>query len=550
MNFITAIPDNVFILDKIVARIVSKILKGSLGLVAHVLLMIFVVYTYIEKLVLFLIFGLLGLVGLHVPNNYLYSYNAMLSNTFIHTNLSTGNTFAATVALFISLVLGVVILVLVALGAVKVYPIYKQADIEKKEKNQPFGKARFATYDEVKNAGLYGAGIVYGKMNGQLVTKPPLVHGHTLVFGGSGTGKTSCVAIPTLLSWPGAVFAIDIKGDLSAATAERRAQYGRVYRFNPENEICDAYDPIQDCNSVHGAQELARTVIPMPPNSSDPFWVQSAQAVFAAFAYEGALVGDTITTIARKLCTEPIAELIAHCKNSPVAEVKILASVAYDIPEKTLQSIAAEIRSKLITLAVDPNIARATAKSDWTANVFEENATVYLTVSEDMLSQFKDLWTIIIAQLIRRFEKRGEGKQPSILMLIDELPRLSKIEGFNDALATLRSRNIHIMGTLQGLSQLDMIYGENTRKVIAENCRYKLVLEAADTDSQRYFSELAGQRTVYSKSYQSGFKQSHNEQGAPLVRPEEWAHLKKPILFAPKLQPIEVEPAFYKNLNL
>jgi hypothetical protein len=37
--------------------------------------------------------------------------------------------------------------------------------------------------------------------------------------------------------------------------------------------------------------------------------------------------------------------------------------------------------------------------------------------------------------------------------------------------------------------------------------------------------------------------QSKHEQGTPLIRPEEWANLEKPILFAPNLQPIPLDLA-------
>lgn len=42
---------------------------------------------------------------------------------------------------------------------------------------------------------------------------------------------------------------------------------------------------------------------------------------------------------------------------------------------------------------------------------------------------------------------------------------------------------------------------------------------------------------------------SRNEQGTPLIRPEEWANLEKPILLAPRLQPIPVDLAFWDKEN-
>ena len=83
-----------------------------------------------------------------------------------------------------------------------------------------------------------------------------------------------------------------------------------------------------------------------------------------------------------------------------------------------------------------------------------------------MLEQYRDLWTVILNQVLRYLSTRGEGKRP-VLLTLDEMPRLGKIEGLTGALATLRSRNVHILGVIQSMAQLDEIYEETNRKIIA-----------------------------------------------------------------------------------
>ena len=79
-----------------------------------------------------------------------------------------------------------------------------------------------------------------------------------------------------------------------------------------------------------------------------------------------------------------------------------------------------------------------------------------------------------------------------ILFLLDEFPRLGKIEEITDGLATLRGKKITICPIIQSLAQLDLIYGTAARRVIADNCAYKAILNATDVDSQEYFSKLVG----------------------------------------------------------
>lgn len=416
---------------------------------------------------------------------------------------------------------------------------------KKRIKNtEVFGNARFSKINELLNQGLVGDGIVFGKVNNKLICKPTTKEGHTLVIGGTGTGKSRGVVIPTLFKWSGSALVMDIKGEISNITSSYRERKGsKIYTFYPEGEGA-RYNPIALCNSIDNAQELARTLIPLP-ESGETFWAQSAQAILSAYVYEGAIKGYYLSDIAEKLCITPIEKLINHCKESEIREVRLLCSVAYDMPEETLGGVMAELKSRLITIATDSNIHRATSGSDWTPETLENNSTIYLRVSEHLLEQYRDLWTVILNQVLRYLSTRSEGKIP-ILLTLDEMPRLGKIEGLTGALATLRSRNVHILGVIQSMAQLDEIYEENNRKIIADNCSYKLVLSATDPDTQEYFSKLSGTSTIYTQNISNkNRKISYNQTESKLIKPEEWARLRKPILFAPRLQPTEIDLAFW-----
>lgn len=439
------------------------------------------------------------------------------------------------------------IVVIVSVTCIGVVPIVVSIALRNKrvDNSEVFGDARFSKVNELKAQGLEGAGIVFGKINNMLVTKPSKKEGHTLVVGGTGTGKSRGIVIPTLFKWEGSAIVMDIKGELSRITSDFRANKGNaIYIFSPEKE-CHKYNPIALCNNIDSAQELARTIIPIP-ETGEAFWSQSAQAILSAYVYEGALKGYYLSDIAEKLCTMPIIELIEHCKTNEIREVKLLCSIAYDMPEKTLGGVMAELKSKLITIATDDNIRRATSGSDWTPKTLENNSTVYMQVSEHLLEQYRPLWTVIINQIIRYLSMRDDGKDPAILIALDEMPRLGKIEGLTGALATLRSRNVHILGIIQSMAQLDEIYNENNRKIIADNCGYKLVLSATDPETQEYFSKLSGKSTVFGVGVNERDKtNSYTQTETHLIKPEQWARLEQPILFAPRLQPTKINMAFW-----
>lgn len=410
-----------------------------------------------------------------------------------------------------------------------------------------FGDSRFATFPEMIEAGLHGtSGIVFGKMKDKLIEKPPRVDGHVLVVGGSGMGKSKSVAIPTLMRWEGAAICVDIKGELSDVTKDLRPK-GKTYVFNPTLEDCAQYNPIENVKDAQGAQQMARVLIPEPQNSNDPFWNRTAQGVFAAALLEGYYRGQTLQQIAHWLMTEKPEEVIKQLSESFYPHVATLAGVG-NLPEKTLGSVFGELKSHLLMWATDPGIERSTSQADWTAATLEEGATIYLSVPEHLLAQYRPLWTVIFSQVIEHLSQRAEGQSPPILILMDEFAQLGQIPKFNESLATLRSRNVHMMVFIQSMSQLDEIYGNNGRKIISDNCRYKLILGASDVDTQKYFSELSGQKTAQSVSddYKRDLSQRrYSEQGVPLLRPEEFGKLKKPILFSFRSFPAEVDQVWY-----
>lgn len=525
------------LLNKAVSESLSKTITGFKGIIAH-----FFIIGAIYGIIINVLFKIvIAVTAKKIPlARKTQMENIIKKNPYDLINIPEIRPYL----IFIIVLIGISF-ILQFIGTIKVSKVYIRA---KKNKYQTFGKARFAETDEVLKTGLHGPGIVFGKIKRKLITKPSNIEGHTLIVGGTGTGKSRGIVIPSLMMWQGSAIVMDIKGELSKITSEKRKIKGNnIYIFNPEGES-DCYNPIALCNSIDNAQELARTLIPLPDRGEN-FWCQSAQAIFSSFIFEGAKKGYTLSEIAENICTTPINKLIENCKNNSIREVRILASIAYDMPDEALGGVMAELKSKLITIATDENIRRVTQKSDWTPETLEHNSTIYLKVSEHLLEQYKDLWTVIINQILRYLSKRKEKKNPPILIALDELPRLGEIKGLTNALATLRSRNVHILGVIQSMAQLDEIYNQNQRKIIADNCRFKLVLSATDPETQKYFSDLAGQKTAMAKGVTVGASFlpniSSHEQGVPLVRPEQWANLDKPILFAPKLQPLPINLAFW-----
>jgi type IV secretory pathway TraG/TraD family ATPase VirD4 len=101
-----------------------------------------------------------------------------------------------------------------------------------------FGHQRLACKEDgfVRALAAGGRGLFIGVLEGLPLFYDPFArgNGHMLVYAPARTGKTVSLAIPALLHWfGGSLVAVDIKGELAAASAAFRASVQRVLILNP-----------------------------------------------------------------------------------------------------------------------------------------------------------------------------------------------------------------------------------------------------------------------------------------------------------------------------
>lgn len=399
-------------------------------------------------------------------------------------------------------------------------------------------------------------GVVFGTLNGNLVVKKCKEPGNVLVVGAPGKGKSQCLSIPTLLNWKGSALVIDIKRELYAYTNHVQGKKGKVIVFDPEQNG-HAYDPIKECDTVDSCQFLARSLIPTP-KGSDPFWTGNAQNVLAAACFEGNKEGKSLPEISERiLLTEPEV-LVEELTNSKYKEARLLSSSVKGTPEKTLGGIFTELKNSIILFATDENIKRALSKSEWTAETLEEGATIYMRVSERQIETYKKVWNLIIVQVLRHLNSRGEHQDPPILLLLDELPRLGKVEGYIESLGTLRSKDVTIFSAAQSLAQFQLHYGKEATRIIMDTNSYKICLSASDDETQQVFSKLAGKYEREKESTNTNWTPGNFVPGQgkskftaweERFRPETLAYIDRPLFFPPDKEAFQIDKTFWMKID-
>ena len=164
-----------------------------------------------------------------------------------------------------------------------------------------------AMYPKVNEGFLFDApeGVVFGKTEIGTISRQtkylckPMegvryTDGHALVIGGSGSGKSSAILIPTLLSVSHiGLFCIDIKGELWSKT--RRLDDDRVVIVDFQDRNLFGWDALAALNRKASPsdqdireqmEEIADSLIPISAKDGQEFWKQSARSLLI-----GELVG-------------------------------------------------------------------------------------------------------------------------------------------------------------------------------------------------------------------------------------------------------------------
>ncbi|MCI9626244.1 MAG: type IV secretory system conjugative DNA transfer family protein [Clostridia bacterium] len=399
---------------------------------------------------------------------------------------------------------------------------------------------------------------------------PKTKDGHILAVGSTNSGKTSCFVIPALRRWSGRVFCIDIKGELYEHTQKQRTN---IKVFDPLSESTYGFDPFEALsktkNKAPEAEAIAAALIPMSPDVRERFWLDSARNLLTGcilhFHREGKTFLETIKAILtpaapksdfKPIRVPPFARLIEDIyENTKSEEARKYISAFVGLDDKPMSSIYTELSRHIARFVTDKDIVNCLSQEKRISpDDLENGHDIYICVPEYRLEQWRSLLTLMTSQFMRNFEKRPDLTETPILFMLDEFARLGKIEGIVNAFATLRSKKITICAVVQSLAQIDLIYGEPTRRVIVDNCSYIAIFAVTDATSQEYFSCLIGGKYTWNPSVGWSFPLSVNANISrnrdPLIYPEQLATLNFIIALMPDgVFRLEKIPFFFKRLE-
>jgi type IV secretion system protein VirD4 len=416
-----------------------------------------------------------------------------------------------------------------------------------KNANNNLGKARWAKVGDIRKAGLFSEdGLILGKFqNRYLISDKPT---HAMVMAPTRSGKGVGLVVPNLLAWKDSLICLDIKRENYAKTAGFRKDHGhevffwspmnpdgRSHRYNPLDAVSN--DPYKRISDI---QIIAKILI-QDPARSDPIWASEARALFvglALYVMDNKDMPSTIGAINRLLGTE--ADLGDVCRHIVKTHPELSTAV-----KKSLMNFAnkaAKERSgvkssinQAINLWDNPMIDAATSESDFSiTDLRRKKMAIYVGIGIEEIDALAPLVRIFCEQVIKTLSRNepGEDEPYKVLMLMDEIHMLGRMESMTSAFTLLAGFNVRIMAIVQDISWLDETYGRNVREGVLSCCAHQIYFANNNTSTNKYVSDACGETTVETISisrrktmrYEAPTKNiSHRTR--PLITKEEIHHL-------------------------
>ncbi len=324
---------------------------------------------------------------------------------------------------------------------------------------------------------------------------------NALVIGGTGTGKSSIVLIPSLYTMTSSFIVHDPSGELyskSAGYLQEKGYEVKVLHFANPAVSC-GYNPLIRACSASDVQKVASLLVEnaLGGKGKDPFWNTQAVSLLAL-----------LITILKK--QEPqfqnlfnVRQLLNALGGNPEAVDALFSKHADDIlfaeyksfiayDEKVVNGVIATCKAALQIFS-DESVTKVTCYDNIDFQEFRDKK-VALFIQNSVADQryYSVLTSIFFEQFfsyaLSRFPKEGEQ---DIFLLIDEASSLN-LPTLPLAVANVRKHRSGIMLLLQDFSQLVHLYGNFNAGAIKSNCFAKMYFTGQSLETTKELEQTLG----------------------------------------------------------
>jgi type IV secretion system protein VirD4 len=411
-----------------------------------------------------------------------------------------------------------------------------------------YGYAHFARVKDLYKMKLnFKKGFVLGLYKTSFFKKKKLYFNDplsVLVIASPGTGKTSSIVVPNLLSIPCSSIVIDIKGELSELTKNVREKVlkNKIFIFNPYGEDNNLYFNPFDKEIIKNknfdeifelVKEISNILFVVPKESKDPFWINQGKKLFRFFAmYDIQKNGSTNffeimqypTKSEEALLTVEYQQLKQDIEEVEETKIDVMQFFFKQASEqnfidpliqntarefermnsKSFKDIVSTFNEKLEVFN-DYRMQKVVSKMSFKyEDLRKENITIYLKIKEkdiDTLSPFIRIFTENVGKNLMIKENKNPDER--IYFWLDEFTRFGQLPFLLELPSISRSYNLPSIFLTQTESHIKKTYSVDDLDIIAGSCHYKVIFTLNDDKTAERMSKTVGNITRHKVSESS-----------------------------------------------
>ncbi len=399
---------------------------------------------------------------------------------------------------------------------------------------------------------------------------------HSLVIGGTGSGKTQCVMLPMsrILAKAGeSMIFTDPKGELYKDLGGLLKERGyniivlnfrdplRGNCWNPFSLPYKFYKEGKDDKAKELIEDLASNILADPEAAkSDPFWSDTATSYFSGLAmglFEDAPEEYVNINSINQMATtgeENIGRMTylqAYFKEKgEESTAYISAAATINAPNETKGGIVSTFKTKIRIFSSREALSEMMSKTDFDFTEIGKKKTAVFLIIQDEKKTYHSLLTIFLKQIYESLVDVASS-QPDLKLpirtnfMLDEFANMPPLKDVDAMISASRSRNMRFNFIIQNYSQLNQQYGQDMAETIKGNCGNIHFLTTTELKALEEISKLAGEKKGKEK------KDKPSEPDKPLLSVSDLQKLNKFqfIILRLRCHPFKVqfEPDFKIN---
>ena len=329
---------------------------------------------------------------------------------------------------------------------------------------------------------------------------------HFLVTGSTGSGKTNLIhnILPQVEKKKQPAIIIDQTGEMIAKYYNQSR--GDII-FNPFDKRAKSWDFWSDCNSSEELERFAKILFGFnrkrTGHSSDPFWEQSAEAVFIACADYQRSTGDLrIEQLCSLVRGSSLKSLQAKLKNTDAS--RYLESDNKTTASSILSVLATNAKS--LSYLRNTTLGNSFSLKEHFKNIDQGTGSWLFLATKPSSRELTLALIACVSELaFSRLLDIGIKEDRRIWFVIDELSALGKLPSLPTLMAEGRKYGACVLSGLQSLNQLYSNYGQYEGSTIFGQFGTNFFFRNNEPAIAKTVSSICGRETIYRQQKNTSF---------------------------------------------